>query len=109
MSPPMRHAVLLAAFLAVAAPALAEGPDRPYDAPDPPAPALPPAVMQDLQRAEEAMRRGLEQMMDSVDILLRAVPQYDLPTVNENGDIVIRRRLPAPGRGLEPRRSSDII
>ena len=60
-------------------------------------------------RQIRATKCGVEQMMDSVDILLRAVPQYDLPTVNENGDIIIRRRPPEPGRGLAPRRSSDMI
>jgi hypothetical protein len=104
MSRSMRHPALLAVLLAVAAPAAAQ---PPLDSPAPP--PVPPSVMEDLQRAEEAMRRGLEHMMESVDILLRAVPQYDLPTVNENGDIIIRRRQPEPGRGLAPRRSSDII
>jgi hypothetical protein len=98
----MRHAFLLSTLIAAAAlPAAAQSPYT--------APAVPPSLADDLQRAEEAMRRGAEQMMDALEILLRAVPQYEMPTFNENGDIVIRRRPPEPNRPLAPRRSSDII
>jgi hypothetical protein len=99
----MRHALLLSALLAASTlPAAAQ--EAPYSAPP-----VPPSMMEDLKRAEEAMRRGVEQMMESVDILLRAVPQYEMPTFNDNGDIIIRRRPPAADRPLAPRRSSDII
>jgi hypothetical protein len=101
----MKPILLSGLLLAAALPALAQ---NRYDAP---APSLPPPMADDLKRAEEAMRRGFENMLESVDILLRAVPQYEMPQFNENGDIIIKRRppSPAPGEGLRPRRSSDII
>jgi hypothetical protein len=99
----MKPILLAGLLLAAAFPALAQ---NRYDAA---APALPPGMADDLRRAEEAMRRGFENMLESVDILLRAVPQYEMPQFNENGDIIIRRRPPGPAEGLRPRRGGDII
>jgi hypothetical protein len=99
----MEFFLLSGLLLAAALPALAQ---NRYDAP---APALPPALAEDLKRAEEALRRGFGNMLESVDILLRAVPQYEMPQLNENGDIVIRRRPPSPAEGLRPRRGGDMI
>jgi hypothetical protein len=70
---------------------------------------LPPDMLEDLRRAEEAMKRGLETMRDSVDLFLRAVPQYDWPRMNEDGDIIIKRRKPEENRGVPPRRTSATI
>jgi hypothetical protein len=70
---------------------------------------LPPDILEDLRRAEEAMKRGLETMRESVDLLLRAVPQYEMPRLNEEGDIIIKRRKPEENRGIAPRRSNDTI
>jgi hypothetical protein len=69
----------------------------------------PPDVVENLKRAEEAMRRSMENMLESADLLLRAIPQYELPQMNEDGDIIIKRRRPEENRGLRPRRSSDPI
>jgi hypothetical protein len=69
----------------------------------------PPDMMENLKRAEEAMRRSMENAIESVDLLLRAIPQYELPQINEDGDIIIKRRRPEETRGIRPRRSSDPI
>ncbi len=71
--------------------------------------ALPPAV-----RAQEATpgepqpgtpsemaREGLEQMLRALRLLVQSIPQYELPEVLENGDIIIRRKHPEP-EGGEP-------
>lgn len=46
--------------------------------------------------AGEAMRR----LMQALDLLIGSIPQYEAPYVNENGDIIIRRKraedLPTP-------------
>jgi hypothetical protein len=41
---------------------------------------------------------GLDKLMQGVDELLRSVPRFETPFIDENGDIIIRR---APPRGLE--------
>ena len=48
----------------------------------------------DMRQAQELFRQGLDKMVGSVETLLRAVPQYELPRINENGDIIIRRKHP---------------
>ena len=37
-------------------------------------------------------REGLERMMRALRLLVENVPQYELPEVLENGDIIIRRK-----------------
>ncbi len=39
-------------------------------------------------------------MLGSIDSALRAMPRYELPTVDENGNIIIRRK--PPGTPDEP-------
>lgn len=62
-----------------------------------------PAQAEDLQRGEsppdspeEMAREGLEQMMQALRLLVESIPQYELPEVLENGDIIIRRKNPKP-------------
>ena len=47
-------------------------------------------------QAEEAFREGTRKFMKALDLMLRSVPQYAAPEINENGDIVIRRIRPRP-------------
>jgi hypothetical protein len=49
-----------------------------------------------LEEAEQSLRDAMAKALDSVDLLLQALPRYDAPIVNENGDIIIRRRRPEP-------------
>ncbi|MEO3431008.1 hypothetical protein AAFN88_19295 [Pelagibius sp. CAU 1746] len=44
----------------------------------------------------EMAREGLEQMMQALRLLVESIPQYELPEVLENGDIIIRRKHPKP-------------
>ena len=44
----------------------------------------------------EMAREGLEQMMRALRLLVESIPQYELPEVLENGDIIIRRKHPKP-------------
>lgn len=75
-------AVLLGTALVLAAPAVrAEDPqpgESPQDSPG------------------EMAREGLEQMMQALRLLVQSIPQYELPEVLENGDIIIRRKHPKP-------------
>jgi hypothetical protein len=87
---PVAHMI---AALMLLVPAAARAASEPTDPP--------PGFTLDMQRAAELMRQGLDKALGSVETLLRAVPQYELPRVNENGDIIIRRKRPSepPGDG----------
>lgn len=47
------------------------------------------------ERAEEFARQGLDRLMQALDLLMQSIPQYEMPVINENGDIIIRRRRDA--------------
>ena len=48
-----------------------------------------------MQQAQKLFEQGLETMVGSVQELLRAIPRYEMPQVNEHGDIIIRRKPPS--------------
>jgi len=52
----------------------------------------PEAAQQDSPR--DMAREGLEQMLRALRLLVESIPQYELPEVLENGDIIIRRKNP---------------
>ena len=56
---------------------------------------------QQLRDAEALLRQGLDRMSGAVDALIQAVPQYELPHLNDDGDIIIRRKRPAPAPKAE--------
>ncbi len=58
-------------------------------------------------RAEKALREGAESITRALELMLRAVPQYSMPEVLDNGDIIIRRRHPEPARRPPPAKSPD--
>ncbi len=60
---------------------------------------------EDMQRAAELMRQGLNKALGSVETLLRAVPRYELPQMDENGDIIMRRKRPGAPAGDSDSRS----
>ena len=49
--------------------------------------------------AEELARLALEQMLKAFEQLLRSIPQYAMPEILDNGDIIIRRIHPRGDRG----------
>lgn len=46
------------------------------------------------ERAEELAQEGLDRLMLALEAMLEAIPQYELPEILENGDIIIRRVRP---------------
>lgn len=40
----------------------------------------------------EMARESIELMMKSLELLIESIPQYEAPYMNENGDIIIRRK-----------------
>ena len=53
----------------------------------------------DMRQAGELIRQGLEKMLGSIDSALRAMPRYELPIIDEDGNIVIRRKPPGAPDG----------
>ena len=50
----------------------------------------------DEKKSPEIMiEEGAKMIFDALDLLLKAVPQYEAPEILENGDILIRRKNPA--------------
>ncbi len=56
-----------------------------------PGPALADAPS-DRGRAEEMAREAIEQLLRALELMIESIPQYELPEVNEDGDIIIRRK-----------------
>lgn len=43
---------------------------------------------------------GLDKMVQALEALVRSIPQYEKPEINEYGDIIIRRKRPDGPRRL---------
>ena len=62
----------------------------------------------DTEEFEERAREGLATLMMALESFIEAIPQYELPEVLDNGDIIIRRVHPEdqperpPDRPPEP-------
>ena len=56
--------------------------------------ATPAAAGEDLlPEAEKALQR----LLSLLEVIVDSIPQYELPEVLENGDVIIRRVQPEPG------------
>ncbi len=54
---------------------------------------------------EALATEGIRRLMQAMELLLQTIPQYEMPVMNENGDIIIRRkRTPQEGGPDEPAR-----
>jgi hypothetical protein len=81
----MLRALTVTLMLAAASPAVF--------AADPPAPDRSPGALID---------EVLQDALDAIGLLMRAVPQYELPEVLPNGDIIIRRVQPEGPPAVPP-------
>ena len=61
-----------------ASPALAQSDENPQQSPD------------------ELAVEGVTRLMQALQLFIEQLPQYDAPVMDENGDIIIRRRHPEP-------------
>lgn len=69
----------------------------------------PPTLEQQADEAARAMREAIERAMRVFDGVIGSIPQYEMPEVLPNGDIIIRRipqaprdPAPPPRRGPQP-------
>ncbi|MGQ0662290.1 MAG: hypothetical protein ACT4P2_01635 [Pseudomonadota bacterium] len=54
-----------------------------------------PSPRSDLAEAEALAREAIEKMVRALNLAIKGLPLYDLPEINERGDIIIRRLNPA--------------
>ena len=59
------------------------------------------------EHPSEMVREGVERIMRALGAFVDVIPQYELPEINENGDIIIRRKRdsepePAPAPETPP-------
>ncbi len=47
-------------------------------------------------RAEDMARGAIEQLMRALEMMIDSIPQYEMPEIEENGDIIIRRKRRTP-------------
>ena len=50
------------------------------------------AAPSESERAEEMAKEAIEQLLRALDLMIESIPQYELPEINEDGDIIIRRK-----------------
>ena len=56
----------------------------------------------ELEDPGELARDGVERLLRALEALIHSIPQYELPEINEHGDIIIRRK-----RQVAPDESDD--
>tara|TARA_Y100001970_G_scaffold276224_2_gene378611 strand:+ start:10591 stop:10830 length:240 start_codon:yes stop_codon:yes gene_type:complete len=52
------------------------------------------AVQAQEQKPDVMIEQGAKMIFDALDLVLKAIPQYEAPKILENGDILIRRINP---------------
>jgi len=56
-----------------------------------------------MKDAQRLAKEAAERLLTTLRLLLEYVPQYEMPEVLDNGDIIIRRKQPQPTpEGTEP-------
>ena len=44
------------------------------------------------ERAEQMALEAMEQLMRALELFIQSIPQYEAPEINDDGDIIIRRK-----------------
>lgn len=47
------------------------------------------------EHAEKALKEGVQTILRALETMFKAIPQYEMPELLDNGDIIIRRKKPA--------------
>lgn len=54
------------------------------------------------ERAERMAEEAMQKLVRAIELFLNSIPQYEMPEVTEDGDIIIRRKRRAPQPEGEP-------
>jgi len=60
------------------------------------APAALSAADEETETPSALAREGMDRMLRAIELMIEMIPQYEMPVVLENGDILIRRKNPPP-------------
>jgi hypothetical protein len=82
---------LVAALLLAHAPVVAAGDQSP--------PFPDPQMQEQLRRAEDLARKGIDDLIRSFEAFKEGLPVYGAPYVDRHGNIVVPRRPPTPPSG----------
>lgn len=52
---------------------------------------------------EELAVEGIAKLMDALSVFIQSIPQYEMPEMNEEGDIIIRRKRGEEGENTDPK------
>ncbi len=52
--------------------------------------------------AEDMAREAIEQLMRALELMIDSIPLYEMPEIDENGDIIIRRKHRTPRPESDP-------
>ena len=52
------------------------------------------AVQAQEQKPDVMIEQGAKMIFDAFALVLKTIPQYEAPEILENGDIIIRRKIP---------------
>jgi hypothetical protein len=64
-------------------------------------------LSEDLETYEKQAREGLATLMMALESFIESIPQYEMPEVLENGDIIIRRANPDEPRSSDEEPGTD--
>ena len=59
------------------------------------------------ERAEKALKQGMEMILRALEYMVDSIPQYEAPEVLENGDIILRRKKRQEKKREEKNKSPD--
>jgi hypothetical protein len=63
-----------------------------------------PAYAQSNDRSpEELAVEGIAKLMDALGVFIQSIPQYEMPEMNEEGDIIIRRKRTGDEKKVDPK------
>ena len=65
-------------------------------------PATPAAAQSEKSSPEELLEEGTRRILRAFELFIQTIPQYEMPEVLPNGDIIIRRIPPEPDPEREP-------
>ena len=63
----------------------------------------------DEKKSPEVMiEEGAKMIFEALDLVLKAIPQYEAPEILENGDIIIRRKIPTEDKNEKKEKGKAI-
>ncbi|MEH6524512.1 MAG: hypothetical protein V7723_00455 [Sneathiella sp.] len=65
--------------------------------------AAPASAQSNDNTPEELAVEGIAKLMDALGVFIQSIPQYEMPEMNEDGDIIIRRKRSEEDEKTDPK------